>query len=215
MRENTRVSEAVVGQGFGTGSPERVSGEPVVLRARSAVRRVAGPSGRVERPGVRRASRPRPVRPEAVVVSVRPPQLERPHLVQQSRCVAPARQRILARPAAPSQVVLRVRRALAGVAATVVAAAVVVGLGLVGNAAAQPHGAAADPAPAAISVVGPVDAVLTVRVETPGTVWDVARRVAPAAQGPEMAAVVERIVSANSLRSIEVRSGQVLTVPRR
>lgn len=215
MREYTKSSMEPVSQGFGTGSPEGVGVEPVVVRPRPAARRVVGTGARgAERVGVRRASRPRPVRPESVAVTVRPPQVERPQLVEASRCVAPARQRVLVRPAAPSAAVIRVRRVLAGAAVTVLAAALVAGLGLLAEATAQMRSGPAESAPAAISVVGPVDVPFTVRVESPGTVWDVARRVAPAAQGPELAEVVDHIVSANSLESVVVHSGQVLVVPR-
>lgn len=173
-------------------------------------RRVAGAG--VERVRPRRASRPRPARPEAVAVVVRPPQVERPERVA---LAAPAGQRVLVRPpvAVPSAVVLRVRRVVAGVVVGALAAALVVGLGLLGDAVSEMR-AAIPAGPGVIAVSGAADAPMRVTVETPGTVWDVARRVAPAAQGPELAGVVERIVSANSLDSVVVRPGQVLRIPR-
>jgi hypothetical protein len=44
------------------------------------------------------------------------------------------------------------------------------------------------------------------------TVWDVARQVAPAASGPELAALAERIVVDNGLSSVRVSPGQQLRV---
>jgi hypothetical protein len=44
-------------------------------------------------------------------------------------------------------------------------------------------------------------------------VWEVARRVALSASGAELAAVAERISTANSLASVRLHPGQVLRVP--
>ena len=85
------------------------------------------------------------------------------------------------------------------------AAAVVVGLGRVADLTAQSR---ATEMPVAAQV-----ADVTVTVTTPGTVWDVADRVAPGASGPQRAALVDRIVVANSLTSLRVEPGAVLRVP--
>jgi hypothetical protein len=74
----------------------------------------------------------------------------------------------------------------------------------------------ADPAAAAVqagtaSATDPTAAMVTVGAER--TVWDLARRLEPAADGPRNAALAERIVVANHLTSVELRPGQVLRVP--
>jgi hypothetical protein len=99
----------------------------------------------------------------------------------------------------------RVRRVMAGLALALAAAAVVVGLGHVADLTAHARGAGA-PAVAQAAEV-------TVKVAAPSTVWDVADRVRPGLSGPERAALVDRIVAANSLTSLRVRSGEVLRVP--
>jgi LysM domain len=81
-------------------------------------------------------------------------------------------------------------------------AAVVVALGLLAR-VAEPA-----PAPAAVAVPAPV----VVTVEPGETVWDVAARVAPGRPGAEVAAVAERIVADNALRSVRPEPGQVLRV---
>ena len=93
----------------------------------------------------------------------------------------------------------RVRRVLAGAAVFVVAAAVVAGLGIVADVASQSR----EQPPAVVSVT----------VSEPGTVWEFAHRFAPGVEGAELAAVVERIVTTNSLTSVHVRPGQVLRIP--
>jgi hypothetical protein len=110
---------------------------------------------------------------------------------------------LVRRPLAGSRA--RLRRAVTGLAVTVVAGAVVVGLGLLADAAATGRAGeeAAAPAPR-----GPI--VVTVDLER--TPWDVARRVAPGASGPELAALAERIVIDNSLGPVPLRPGQVLRV---
>jgi hypothetical protein len=52
--------------------------------------------------------------------------------------------------------------------------------------------------------------VLTVRDER--SPWEVARRIAPGAQGSELASIAERIVTENSLGSVPLHPGQVLRV---
>jgi hypothetical protein len=96
----------------------------------------------------------------------------------------------------------RVRRVVVGFAVVLAAAAVVFGLGRVADAAAHARVSGA-----------PVVAEVAVTVDAPGTVWDVADGVAPGASGPERAAMVDRIVAADSLVSITVRPGEVLRVP--
>jgi hypothetical protein len=56
----------------------------------------------------------------------------------------------------------------------------------------------------------PGTVVLTVRDER--SPWEVARRIAPGAQGPELASIAERIVTENSLGSVPLHPGQVLRV---
>jgi len=101
----------------------------------------------------------------------------------------------------------RIRRVLAGLALALAAAAVVVGLGRVADLTAQSRAAEA---PAAARVA---EVTVTVTVAAPGTVWDVADRVAPGASGPQRAALVDRIVEANALTSLRVSPGEVLRVP--
>jgi nucleoid-associated protein YgaU len=91
------------------------------------------------------------------------------------------------------------------------AAAVVVGLGQLLVLAGP-----ADPASAAVqagtaSAPEPTAAMVTVGAER--TVWDLARRLEPAAAGPRHAVLAERIVVLNHLTSVELRPGQVLRVP--
>lgn len=99
----------------------------------------------------------------------------------------------------------RVRRVMAGLALVLAAAAVVVGLGRVADLTAQARVQAAPAVSQAAEVI--------VTVAAPGTVWDVADGVVPGASGPQRAALVDRIVVANSLTSMRVRPGQVLRVP--
>jgi hypothetical protein len=172
----------------------------------------AGDRGRVggsTRHGRRRGSRgPRPVRPVAVPVVVRPAALPRPAwpAVQ----LLSSGPRLLARRVRGSGAGLplriRMRRALAGAGLTVVAAAVVVGLGQLGGVVAQSR-AGVDAGPAE-----PIATTVTVGPEV--TVWEVARGVAPSASEPQLAALTERIVTTNSLTSVQLHPGQVLRVPR-
>ncbi len=102
---------------------------------------------------------------------------------------------------------LAVRRAAAGVVLVLVvgvaAALAVTALGLLADAVSGARTPAAPPAPAAVTVV----------VDAPGTVWDVAGRVAPHADAGERAALAGRIVTANALPSADVTPGEVLRVP--
>jgi hypothetical protein len=98
----------------------------------------------------------------------------------------------------------RVRRIVAGFAVSLVAAAVVFGLGRVADAASHARAAAV-----------PVVAEVTVTVDAPGTVWDIVDGVVPSADGPERAAMVDRIVAVNALTSFRVWPGEVLRVPLR
>jgi hypothetical protein len=168
-----------------------------------------GRAGGTTWPGRRRGSRgPRPVRPVAVPVVVRPAALPRPawNAVQ----LLSSGPRLLARRVrgggAGLPLRIRVRRALAAAGLTVVAAAVVVGLGQLGGLVAQSRADAGG---------GPAVAVATtVTVGPETTVWEVARGVAPTASGPRLAALTERIVTANSLTSVQLHPGQVLRVPQ-
>ena len=59
----------------------------------------------------------------------------------------------------------------------------------------------------------PTAATMLVEVGSERTVWDLARRVRPGADGPGLAAVAERIALLNALPSAQLRPGQVLVVP--
>jgi hypothetical protein len=120
------------------------------------------------------------------------------------------------------------RRAVVGLAVTVVAAAVVVGLGQVAETVAAVR-AVESGGPAGSLVPAPLDrsnawpgampiaqrvegGTVTITVAAERTVWEVARAVAPGASGSELAALVERIVTDNSLGSARLHPGQVLRV---
>lgn len=156
----------------------------------------------------RRASGPRPVRPPVNAVAVRPAEAERPQMPSGARRVplsvarsVPGVRTLARRPLAVSAGAVRLRRALAGLAVTVAAAAVVVVLGVLADDAAAVRAAEGVPG-------GPV--VVTVGVER--TPWDVAQRLAPGASGPELAALAEQIVTDNSLGPVPLHPGQVLRV---
>jgi len=112
-----------------------VSGRPVQGR-RAGERRQSPPR--------RRTSGPRPVRPAVPAVAVRPAEPERPRLRRSGAAGRAALRvpgtRLLARRplvvAPPVRARERVRRFLAGAAVTALAAAVVVGLGLLADGAA-------------------------------------------------------------------------------
>jgi hypothetical protein len=168
-----------------------------------------GRTGRSTWHGRRRGSRgPRPVRPVVVPVVVRPAAL--PHPAWPAVRLLSSGQRLMARRprggGAGLPLRIRVRRALAATGLTVVAAAVVVGLGQLGGVVAQSRADVGG---------GPAVAVATtVTVGPEATVFEVARGVAPTASEPQLAALTERIVTANSLTSVQLHPGQVLRVPQ-
>ena len=173
--------------------------------------------------GGRPAAGPRPVRPARALVLVRPLEVPRPvreaapaekadprraRVWTEGAAGRPSGSRLLARPAvcAPGRTgaVASWRRVVTGIAVVAASAAVVVALGLLAR-VAEPG-----PAPASVSVSEPAPVVVT--VEPGETVWDVAARVAPGRPGAEVAAVAERIVADNALRSVRPEPGQVLRV---
>jgi hypothetical protein len=185
----------------------------------AATARDAREARRTDRAGVRphRAPGPRPVRPAAVPVSVRPAQGERPNCrVEPPSRARPSRQRTLVRrsPAVPVREGSPARRLLAGAAVAALTAAVIVGWGLLLAATDAAVPAAAVPAAGApgAGVVGRDAVVVTVGADEP-TVWEVARRVEPGADGARLSAVAERITTANSLTSVELRPGRLLLIP--
>jgi hypothetical protein len=93
---------------------------------------------------------------------------------------------------------------LAAVGVALASALVVIGLGLLAEAAQ-----AARTAGSATS--GPQ----MVAAEPGETVWELARRVSPSAAGPELAALTQRIVEANSLGSVRLQPGQLVQVPEK
>ncbi|MDT7615219.1 MAG: hypothetical protein QOF00_2666 [Pseudonocardiales bacterium] len=211
MREETENGRARSGTASVGGAP--VGGPSVGHRSGvlTLVPGTGGPRSRTtHRPGPRRSPGPRPVRPGVVAVAVRPAQVERPlcHGVPQR-----PGQRVLARrpvvAAPPLALRYRVRRAVAGVVVALVAAAVVVGLGLLADAASVVR-AAGTPSP---GVVAAAPAEIIVTVAAGDSLGAIAERAVPGATGAELSAVVERIVTANSLTSVQVRPGQVLRVP--
>lgn len=187
-------------------------------------RRGGGSAGRerrgVVRPGRRPARGPRPIRPGAAPVAVRPPEVPRPavgsgggvgaHPVGVWRDGSAGLRLLARRPVAVRVrrgVRYRLRRVVAGFAVVVVSAAAVVALGLLAR-AAGPEAVA--PRTASAVVLPSAPAVVTV---APGeTVWEVAARLAPGRPGPEVAALAERIVIENALGSARLRPGQVLRV---
>ena len=197
---------------------EMYSDEPPVSGRRGrrsapagAERRRAGSVGDRAGTSTRYAAGPRPVRPAALPVSPRPGRVERPVArTESARRVCPNRQRTLVRrvSAVPVSSAGPGRRLLAGVLVAVTAAVVVVGLGQL--LALRDAGAAVGSPQAVESRVA---GVLTVDSER--TVWDVAQRLEPAADGARHAELAERIAVANALTSVELRPGQVLWVPSR
>jgi len=160
----------------------------------------------------RRGSGPRPVRPVVNAVAVRPFEPERPQRQRSGpgRRVplrAPGMRMLVRRPLAAAPAVgarVRARRVLAVLAVTVVSAAAAVGLGLLADATAGMRAGEAGPADS--------EAPIVVMVGSERTAWDVARRVAPASSGPELAALAEQIVTDNSLGPVPLHPGQVLRV---
>jgi hypothetical protein len=171
---------------------------------------------RVDRGGTRPrpACGPRPVRPAAVPVPVRPAQGERPvRRPEPGLRACPNRERLLVRPAraVPRSTAGPGRRLLGGLLVVLLAAAVVVGLGQLLVLAGPAAPAAAAVQAGTGSATEPTAAMVTVGAER--TVWDLARRLEPAADGPRNAVLAERIVVVNHLTSVELRPGQVLRVP--
>jgi len=183
---------------------ERVRhGEVVRPEFEQGVRR----PGRVRRPGGRGpAPRPRPVRPVGALVTVRPPEAPRPVRGEAARAEAEraAGPRLLVRSGTGERGRScrgsRLRRVAACLGLVAASAAVVVALGLLAR-AAEPASAPVRPAAPVVVTAGPGE-----------TVWDVAARLAPGRPGAEVAAVAERIVADNALRSARLESGQVLRV---
>ncbi|HEY4419352.1 MAG TPA: hypothetical protein VGN22_07540 [Pseudonocardia sp.] len=189
----------------------RAGGQGDAAGVRAGRRFRAGDRGRVGGStghGRRRGSRgPRPVRPVAVPVVVRPAALPSP--AWPAVRLLSSGPRLLARvrgSGAGLPLRIRMRRALAAAGLTVAAAAVVVGLGQLGGVVAQSR---------ADGGGGPaVTVATTVTVGSEATVWEVAHGVAPTASEPQLAALTERIVTTNSLTSVQLHPGQVLRVPR-
>jgi hypothetical protein len=122
----------------------------------------------------------------------------------------PSRLRTLdRRPATGVAGALRRRLAgvLAGVAVAALAATLVVGWGLL-LAAGPPGSGSTGSAPVAARA-----GELLVEVDGEPTLWDLARRLRPGADGPRLADMAERIAVRNGLTSVELRPGQVLLVP--
>jgi hypothetical protein len=143
-----------------------VSGRPVRDR-RASQRR---PAAR------RRGSGPQPARPMANAVAVRPTEAERPRMQRsgpggRAPLRAPAARMLVRRPlAAPPAVgaLGPVRRILAGLAVTVVSAALMVGLGLLADRVAASRGAEARPPVSAERIV--TDGSLSPVSQHPGQV---------------------------------------------
>jgi hypothetical protein len=168
--------------------------------------------------GRRPAPGPRPVRPAGALVLVRPLEAPRPVRepvpaggvdLRRARAWSDgvpggaSGPRLLVRPACPSgRAGARSawRRAVAAIAMVAASAAVVVALGLLARVAEPASTPSRPPAP------------VVVTAEPGETVWDVAARVAPVRPGAEVAAVAERIVADNALRSVRPEPGQVLRV---
>jgi hypothetical protein len=162
----------------------------------------------------RRASRPQPVRPAVSAFAVRPAEAERPRVpsgvpagVRRVSLPVPGVRTLARRPlVVPRGMVSlhRVRRVFAGIGATIAAAAAVVVLGVLADSATAVRAAEE-------SVRAPHGTVV-VTVGAERTPWEIARRIAPSASGPEVATLAERIVTDNSLGSVPLHPGQVLRV---
>jgi hypothetical protein len=197
-------------------SPGQVGGPDA---GRSRDRRegvVVAPVRQVRRPGrsglrTHRPHGPRPVRPAVVRVPVRPVEADRP-ACRARPPVRASRQRVLVRrpPAASSAVAAPGRRLLAGLAVAVLTAAVVIGWGQLLGVAAGPGRA---PTSTGSAAGGPGAVLVTVGADE--TVWELARRIEPEADGARLAALAERIAVANSLSSVELQPGRTLRIPTR
>jgi hypothetical protein len=137
-----------------------------------------------------------------------------------------AEQRVLARrgPVAGPVAAARRRGALVVAALVAVTATCVVLLGLLADAVSEARSGAAAAGVAAITAPARIAATetgaaapdaSTVTVGSEETVWEVAQRVAPDAEGPEVAALAQRLVADNGLASVRVHPGQVLRVTSR
>lgn len=134
----------------------------------------------------------------------RPPGRPGPSLVPPARI----RERVVERPGVErararrrpvSEARYRFRRLVAGIVLTLASVAVVVGLGVIADAAGAAAARSTVPHGTRLVVAGPSD-----------TAWDVARRVAPEA---DAAAVVARILTDNGLSSVALEPGRPLRVP--
>lgn len=161
----------------------------------------------------RRAAGPRPARPVAPAGPVRPAEGERPARPEPSVRACPARQRVLPRPAGavPVSTAGWPARFAAGLLAVLLAAAVVVGLGQLSALAGGGSGGGSEAGYGAGAPVAVTEQRVVVGAER--TVWDVAARLEPGADGARQAALAEQLVVDNALRSVEVRPGQVLRIP--
>lgn len=240
MRERVEYGEAgrqEFGQGAGR-QPERWAGRWV--RGWHGRRPASGP--RPVRPAgvvvmVRPVEAPRPVRDVAVgSAAVGPSAIGSVRERVGAECagaervggawagVRPPGPRLLVRgTAAPygrSWATTPLRRVVAGLGLVAASAAVVVALGLLARVAepavapapAGPSTPAVAAAPVVVTAPDVVAAPVVVTAEPGETVWDVAARVAPGRPGAEVAAVAERIVADNALRSMRLEPGQVLRV---
>ncbi len=198
---------------------ERVGHERTGHERRGRARAGRGRWGRLREWGS--GAGPRPVRPGVVPLPVRPPEAPRPvgppgRPVVAVRWVERIGVRLLARrrcpvgprPGAPA----RMRRALAGVALLAASTAAVLALGLLARAVAPDLAPAPVPASSAVPSSAPGVVPIVVVAEAGETVWEVVDRVAPGASGAERAALAERIVVDNGLRSVRLQPGQVLRV---
>jgi hypothetical protein len=202
------------------------SGRDGSVQAVAATARDAREARRSGHAGVRprRAPGPRPVRPSAVTVSVRPAQGERPSWRPEpgSRALQGRERTLVRRPAALSvREGSPARRLLGGIVVAALAALVVIGWGLLltvtGPASpAAVQGAveqgAVEQGAAERSASRQGAVIVTVGADEP-TVWEVARRVEPDARGARLSAVAERIATANSLTSVELQPGRLLLIP--
>jgi hypothetical protein len=155
-----------------------------VIPLRRGPRAVPAPAGSPAPQRIPGCTRPSPVRRGGIRERV----VERPGV---------GRARARRRPVGEAR--HRLRRLVAGLAVTLASTAVVVGLGLIADAAGTAAARSTVPDGTRLVVTGPSD-----------TAWDVARRVAPEA---DTAAVVERILADNGLTSVALEPGRTLRVP--
>jgi hypothetical protein len=163
---------------------ERVGHERTGHERRGRARAGRGRWGRLREWGS--GAGPRPVRPGVVPLPVRPPEAPRP--------VGP--------PGRPVVGVRWVERLALGLLARAVAP----------DLAPAPVPASSVVPSSAVPSSAPVVVPIVVVAEAGETVWEVVDRVAPGAPGAERAALAERIVVDNGLRSVRLQPGQVLRV---